>query len=89
MLFTDFWFLVLVCATMAVFYAPVLRRWQTATLVLSSFVFYSLNQFVYLPLLLVSIAMNAAVSHAVFFNRDWKRARRFRACAAMVATWSA
>ncbi|MGB7159047.1 MAG: MBOAT family O-acyltransferase [Tepidisphaeraceae bacterium] len=75
MLFTDFWFVVLVLVTMALFYTPVLRRWQTAILVLSSFVFYSLNQFIYLPLLLVSIAMNALVSHAVFFRRDRKQAR--------------
>ena len=77
MLFTDFWFVVLVLVTMGLFYTPFLRRWQTAILVVSSFVFYSLNQFVYLPLLLVSIAMNAAVSHAVFFNRDWRRARNW------------
>jgi len=77
MLFTDFWFFVLVIATMALFYTPFLRRGQTAILVLASFVFYSLNQFVYLPLLLVSIAMNAAVSHAIFFNRDWRRARNW------------
>src|SRR5947199_231888 len=39
MLFTSTSFVVLVLATLAVFYLPALRRWQTATLVLSSFVF--------------------------------------------------
>ena len=32
-----------VLATLAVFYLPPLRRWQTGVLVLSSFVFYTVN----------------------------------------------
>ncbi|MDB5296687.1 MAG: acyltransferase, partial [Phycisphaerales bacterium] len=77
MLFTDGWFLVLVLATMAAFYLPVLRRWQTPVLILSSLVFYALNQVAYLPLLLFSIGFNALVSQAVFFRRDLRWARRW------------
>jgi alginate O-acetyltransferase complex protein AlgI len=77
MLFTDGWFLVLVLATMAAFYLPVLRPAQTPTLIVASLVFYSLNQVVYLPLLLFSIAVNAAVRQAIYFRRDLRSARRW------------
>src|SRR3954447_15795970 len=80
MLFTSGSFVVLVLATLAVFYLPALRRWQTATLVLSSFVFYTVNaidagQPGYVVLLLASIALNASASYAIYYAGTLKRAR--------------
>ena len=74
MLFTSGSFVVLVLATMVLFYLPPLRRWQTAILVLSSFVFYAVNavdakQPAYVLLLVLSIAINAAASYATIAVR--------------------
>jgi alginate O-acetyltransferase complex protein AlgI len=76
MLFTSKWFLVLVAVTMILFYLPLLRRFQTLVLIASSFVFYALNQLIYLPLLLISIGFNAWTSHAIYFHKDIRKARR-------------
>src|SRR5436190_1360080 len=75
MLFTSKWFVVLVAVTMILFYLPLLRRFQTLVLIASSFVFYALNQLNYLPLLLISIGLNAWTSHAIYFHKDIRKAR--------------
>jgi alginate O-acetyltransferase complex protein AlgI len=80
MLFTSGSFVILVLVTMLLFYLPPLRRWQTAILVLSSFVFYAVNaidakQPAYVLLLVVSIAINASASYAIYYARSVGQAR--------------
>nr|ABH02992.1 SpaI [Spirochaeta aurantia] len=65
MLFTSFAFYVLVLATLTLYYLPAVRRWQTALLVLASFVFYGSNQPWLVLLLALSCAINAGASYAV------------------------
>lgn len=77
MLFTDGWFVVLVLLTMAVFYLPPLRRWQTQALIAASLTFYGLNQLISLPLLLFSIGFNAFVSQRIYFQTDLRSVRRW------------
>jgi alginate O-acetyltransferase complex protein AlgI len=76
MLFTSRSFAVLVLITFGLFYLPQLKRYQTQILILASFVFYSLNQILYLPLLLFSITFNALASQAIYFHKDAKTGRR-------------
>ena len=89
MLFTSGSFVVLVLVTMALFYLPPLRRWQTLVLILSSFVFYAVNaidagQPGYFFLLLTSIVLNAAASYAVYYSGSLRKARAW-ATAGVVA----
>ena len=72
MLFNSFSFVYLVLATFAVFYTA--KSWQTAILILASFVFYAFNSPKLLLLLLISVLINIVVSHQVVHSHGNKKA---------------
>jgi len=76
MLFNSYAFAVLVAATMAVYYTPMLRRAQVVTLVLASSVFYGYAHPWLLILLWASIAINTVTSQLAF-NSELGRARLY------------
>lgn len=65
MLFNSLTFVALVLLTLVVYYLPGLRSRQVLILVLASFIFYAWSAPILLVLLLVSIALNVAVSYQV------------------------
>ncbi len=65
MLFNSWPFLGLVLVTLAVYYAPFMKRLQPLVLILASFVFYAHHSPFLLMLLVASIAINAFSSHRV------------------------
>lgn len=69
MLFNSVIFLALVIVTFAVYYLPLMRRWQVQVLIAASFIFYSYEQPVLLLLLLASIAINVVTSYYVAVDR--------------------
>ncbi len=73
MLFNSWPFAVLVLATLALYYAPLLRRFQVPVLIAASFVFYAANDAWLLLLLLCSIAVNIVSSHLVLHGPAERR----------------
>jgi len=73
MLFNSVPFLLLVLPTFLLYYVPFLQRFQLHTLVVASFIFYAYNMPWLLTLLVVSLAINIATSHAVVFGDERHR----------------
>lgn len=69
MLFNSFPFAVLLVLTLGLYYAPPFRKHQLAVLISSSFVFFAYHLPSQLLLLIASIVLNAAMSHAAGFAR--------------------
>lgn len=63
MLFNSWEFVVLVIVTFVVYYLPWVKRWQPYVLLVSSFVFYAVDSFELLFLLLASGVLNALSSY--------------------------
>lgn len=68
MLFNSWEFVVLVIATFVVYYLPWFKRWQTYVLLVSSLVFYAVDSFWLLLLLLASGLVNALSSYKARFQ---------------------
>jgi alginate O-acetyltransferase complex protein AlgI len=68
MLFNSFIFLELVIITFALYYLPVLSKFQIPILILSSLVFYSYTQPELVLLLLLSVAINTISSYFVVYG---------------------
>lgn len=75
MLFNSFPFGVLVAVTLALFYAPAVRRWQTSLLIVASFVFFAYHLPAQLLLLWASIVLNAVSSYLVVWHGGPRRKR--------------
>ena len=73
MLFNSVPFLLLVLPTFLLYYTPGLRRYQLHILVVSSFIFYAWNMPWLLLLLIASLAINTAASHAVVYGPAHRR----------------
>ncbi|HNR56658.1 MAG TPA: hypothetical protein PKJ19_15940, partial [Flavobacteriales bacterium] len=65
MLFNSVPFLLLVLPTFLLYYLPFMRRFQLQLLIISSFIFYAWSMPWLLSLLVFSLAINVASSHAV------------------------
>lgn len=72
MLFNSWPFLILLCITFVLFYAPGIRRFQTQVLVAASFVFYAWENPWLLTLLCFSILANSLLSYALLVE-EWRR----------------
>lgn len=86
MLFTSFSFIVLAILTLALYYIPILRRWQVVILIASSLFFYSYNQFYLVWLLLFSVSINIGASYLVIYGQPAHQ--RFHATWGVVANLS-
>lgn len=75
MLFTSLEFVILVAATLLLFYWPVLIRWQVPILIAASLVFYGYHQPLLVLLLLTSILTNAVASYQILRTEDIRRKR--------------
>lgn len=73
MLFNSVPFLLLLLPTLLLYYLPFMRRYQLHILILSSFIFYAYNMPWLLLLLMASLAINTAASHAVVFGDPARR----------------
>ena len=69
MLFNSVPFLLLLLPTLLLYYLPFMHRFQLHVIVVSSFIFYAYNAPWLLLLLVASLAVNIAASHAVVFGR--------------------
>jgi len=69
MLFNSVPFLLLVIPTLLLYYAPFMRSFQLHVLIAASFIFYAYNAPMLLLLLIASVAINIAASHAVVFGK--------------------
>ena len=65
MLFNSFQFILLVVATLLLYYLPIARSWQVLILTVSSFVFYGSHEPWLLLLLITSVSINAMTSWMV------------------------
>ena len=65
MLFNSVPFVVLVAITFALYYLPVMYRWQLQLLIAASFIFYAYEQPILLTLLIASIAINVVTSYFI------------------------
>lgn len=68
MLFNSWEFVVLVITTFVVYYLPWVKRWQTYVLLVSGFVFYAVDSFWLLLLLLLSGILNALSSYMARYH---------------------
>lgn len=84
MLFNSYTFILLVLGTLALFYLPLLRPFQSLVLIAASFVFYAYGQPALLALLIFSILINFTTSYRVI--RATRPAARKRWAVAGVAT---
>lgn len=73
MLFNSFPFIILVIATLTLYYSSSLRRYQTYLLIISSYTFYAYGQPYLLLLLFISASINAIVSYKVYFENNVKK----------------
>lgn len=73
MLFNSVPFLLLVLPTFLLYYTPAMRRYQLHILVVSSFIFYAWSMPWLLLLLVASLAINTAASHAVVYGPVHRR----------------
>lgn len=78
MLFTTVPFIVLLVATLVIYYLPTLRRFQTNILLVSSLVFYGYNSPRLLILLLISAAITSSLSFLV--EKGVPRSRLYLIC---------
>lgn len=65
MLFTSFPFVVLVLATLSLYYLPAFGKWQVPLIILASFIFYSWESPYLLTLLVASIVINVVSSYQI------------------------
>src|SRR5688572_8469443 len=68
MLFTSPEFLILLVTTFALYYLPVLKKYQVPILIVSSLCFYGYYIPALLLLLLFSLVVNATASYLVYFK---------------------
>lgn len=68
MLFNNWLFVFYFILTMALYYAPFLKKFQVWTIIISSFIFYGFNKPVLCLLLLLSISLIALFSHAAYYR---------------------
>ncbi|PCI27951.1 MAG: membrane-bound O-acyltransferase family protein [SAR324 cluster bacterium] len=73
MLFNSFPFLLLVLATLIVYYNVYLKNYQVHILIISSFVFYAYGQPYLLLLLFLSSSINAIASYKVYYSQSKKK----------------
>lgn len=69
MLFNSFIFILLLLATLAIYYIPKLARYQVSILIVSSLVFYSYDQLHFVLLLLASAGINILTSYYVVYGK--------------------
>jgi alginate O-acetyltransferase complex protein AlgI len=70
MLFNSFVFVGLLLVTFALYYLPLLRRFQISILIISSLIFYAYNQPTLVLLLLFSSFINIISSYYVVYGKD-------------------
>ncbi len=68
MLFNSFIFIGLVTLTFLLYYLPIFRKYQIASLIVSSLIFYAYNQPILVFLLLFSVAINILSSYYVGYG---------------------
>jgi len=74
MLFTSVIFLILLLITFCLYYIPIVSRWQSQILILSSLLFYAYNQPILVLLLLFSVSINIVSSYYIVFgNRNFQK----------------
>jgi alginate O-acetyltransferase complex protein AlgI len=70
MLFNSYPFLALVMITLAIYYAPIFKRYQVLILIISSLIFYGYSQPYLLILLALSATINAVASYFTCFSHN-------------------
>ena len=73
MIFNSFEFVLLVAITLAIYYTPMLRKWQVTILIVASFVFYAANSPALLMLLVSSILINILASYLIVHGKSSKK----------------
>lgn len=75
MLFTTSTFLIFLIVTLAVYYLPLMRRYQVSFLILASLFFYAWEIPYYIGLIVVSILINGLVSYCIAHSSGSSRRR--------------